>query len=77
MFTGTGYRAVFFVAPEILDNFTFSLSSIDVAGIGNFNSGLTVERWCQNTIHVSVSGINNSGYVDRACSASIKFTRKS
>lgn len=77
MFTGTGYRAVFFVAPEVLDNFTFSLSSIDLAGVGTFNSDLTVERWCKNTIHISASGINNSGYVGRACSVYIKFTRKS
>lgn len=77
MFTGSGYRAVFFVAPEVLDNFTFSLSSIDLAGVGVFNNDLTVERWCKNTIHISASGINNSGYVGRACSAYIKFTRKS
>lgn len=77
MFTGSGYRAVFFVAPEVLDNFTFSSSSIDLAGVGGFNSDLTVERWCKNTIHISASGINNSGYVGRACSAYIKFTRKS
>ena len=75
-FTGTGYRAVFYIAPEILDNYSFSVSQVDIASVGFFETNLDAIRWCKNTIHVNADGIDRSDVLGNACTASITFTRK-
>lgn len=75
-FTGTVYSAVFCIAPEILDNYSFSVSEVDVAGVGFYKTNLYVERWNRNAICVSSSELNKSDILGNAVVATITFTKK-
>ena len=75
-FTGNVYGAVFYIAPEVLDNYNFSVQQVDIASVGFFKTNLIAERWCQNTIHVRSNELNRSDVLGNAVTATIIFTKK-